>query len=430
VILGILLTSYPISMLVIVALLILTATQSFMCTSSEGKKIECSQCDFGDRNTAFGAQKCKGISGAFAVALSGFSLPISWLVLCSFHLGKAVEQTGLGKRISLGLLKWMGGSLLGLGYAIFAVECMLAPFIPSNTARGGSIIMPLVMSAVKVASASEPTLGSTTIANPLIETHSKDILDIEFDFGLWLLGAILPGTICIMILPLLLLWLCGKDLKSQSSTWGNRFGDEIAGLGPVSVKEIQVMSVLSVCLVLWMFVDDFGLPEAFIALVGVAALLFMGTISWNDVIRNDKAWDSFFWLSGMILMAEQLSAAGVTHWFGSMCAKLLEPVRNPVLAAMALSLFYFFTMYLFSSLTGHIVAMAPPFMEAGKLLRTPPFLQTGLLAYFSALSGALTNYSSGPTVIYFGQGLISKPRWFLIGLVVSVFYLVVYLSVG
>ncbi|KAI8854785.1 Sodium/sulfate symporter [Chytridium lagenaria] len=201
-------------------------------------------------------------------------------------------------------------------------------------------------------------------------------------------------------------------------------------MGRPSLKEYQVMGVLGVCLVLWMLIDDLGIPEAFVSLCGVAALLFMETISWDEVVRNDKAWDSFFWLSGMILMAEQLSFAGVTHWFGNLCAELLSSVESPVLAAVLLALLYFISMYFFSSLTGHIVAMVPPFMEAGKLLQTPRFLQTGLLAYFSALSGTLTNYSSGPTVIYFGQGLITKPRWFLIGLLVSFFYMAVYLSFG
>ncbi|KAJ1775871.1 oxaloacetate transmembrane transporter activity protein, partial [Coemansia sp. RSA 1824] len=86
---------------------------------------------------------CDPIGGSFEVAISGFSNKVSWLVFCAFHIGKAVEKTGFGKRVSLALVGSMGQSALGIGYAVCLAELILAPFIPSNTARGGGIVYPI-----------------------------------------------------------------------------------------------------------------------------------------------------------------------------------------------------------------------------------------------------------------------------------------------
>jgi di/tricarboxylate transporter len=69
-------------------------------------------------------------------------------------------------------------------------------------------------------------------------------------------------------------------------------------------------------------------------------------------------------------------------------------------------------------------------MEAGKVIKAPPFLMTAFIAYFSGLCGSLTNYSTGPSVMYFAMGFWSQRSWLCIGLAVSFLYIRVYLSVG
>ena len=69
-------------------------------------------------------------------------------------------------------------------------------------------------------------------------------------------------------------------------------------------------------------------------------------------------------------------------------------------------------------------------MEAGKAIKAPPLLMTAFIAYFSGLCGSLTNYSTGPSVMYFAMGFWSQRSWMFIGLAVSFLYIGVYLSVG
>ena len=77
-------------------------------------------------------------------ALAGFSNGTVWLIFIAFMFALGYEKTGLGKRISLVLIKALGKRTLGLGYAVALADLALAPFMPSNTARSGGTIFPII----------------------------------------------------------------------------------------------------------------------------------------------------------------------------------------------------------------------------------------------------------------------------------------------
>ena len=77
-------------------------------------------------------------------ALSGFSNGTVWLIFTAYMFSLGYEKTGLGKRISLLLIKALGKKTLGLGYAVALADLAVAPFTPSNTARSGGIIFPII----------------------------------------------------------------------------------------------------------------------------------------------------------------------------------------------------------------------------------------------------------------------------------------------
>ncbi len=83
-------------------------------------------------------------SKVIAWGLSGFSNTTVWLINIAFMFALGYEKTGLGKRIAIILVSKLGKSTLGLGYAIAMSDLILAPFMPSNTARSGGTIFPIV----------------------------------------------------------------------------------------------------------------------------------------------------------------------------------------------------------------------------------------------------------------------------------------------
>jgi DASS family divalent anion:Na+ symporter len=475
--------------------------------------------------------------------LGGFSNDVNWLVFCAFHIGFAVEKTQLGRRLSLLIVRWLGRSLLGLGYAVFICELLLGPFVPSNTARGGGVMMPLVTAIAR-------TLGSTPerwprrrggeflvlcgahanllsasmyatgmAANPLIPKFAKRVFGVEFTYLNWLAGSIVPGLLACVLLPPLLLRLscsrtendnnnsnnssnsnnsagyqsiinptegdyedrqqqrrefqsksstptqsgnemdeCGADKNNNNSALTNsssnrrsvddddddcaeppsfatlqvQVREDLRRMGRLRVQELLLLIELGCCLLLWLTQTWTGLDTHLVAFMTVMALVVTQLITWDDVVRNYKSVDTFFWLGAFIMMATQLGMFGVTQAMGQSLGQAVgkwEP--TPLLATVMLAVTYFLSMYVFSALTGHIIAFAEPFMAAAQLLHCPPMLTTALLAYFSTLCGCLTNFSSGPIVIYFAQGYCrQRSRWFGIGLLVGVLYLCVYLTVG
>src|SRR5271154_4172118 len=83
-------------------------------------------------------------SAALAWGLSGYSNATVWLIFGAFILALGYQKTGLGHRIALVIIKRMGKNTLLLGYGITLADTILAPFIPSPTARSGGIIYPIV----------------------------------------------------------------------------------------------------------------------------------------------------------------------------------------------------------------------------------------------------------------------------------------------
>ncbi|MGL6020272.1 MAG: SLC13 family permease, partial [Gibbsiella quercinecans] len=75
--------------------------------------------------------------------LAGFSSTTVWLVFGAFIFALGYEATGLGRRIALFLVKFMGKRTLTLGYAVVIIDILLAPFTPSNTARTGGTVFPV-----------------------------------------------------------------------------------------------------------------------------------------------------------------------------------------------------------------------------------------------------------------------------------------------
>ena len=171
-------------------------------------------------------------------ALLGFSDTTTWLVVIAFLIAGVIIDTGLGKRVALICIDRVGKTIIGLGYALCSAELLLGPFVPSNTARGGGIIAPLADSISrslgsspeeKPESAGEylhlvgahANLNTAAMfltgmaANPLIARAALDIYGIEFDWVTWALGAIVPGVVGLLGLPIFLKYLSPPTFGSM-----------------------------------------------------------------------------------------------------------------------------------------------------------------------------------------------------------------------
>jgi divalent anion:Na+ symporter, DASS family len=77
---------------------------------------------------------------------AGFGNSIVWLVFSAFLFARAVTKTQLGLRVAYFFISRFARTPLTLGYSVAISDLVLAPFVPSDTARGGAIIAPVVRS--------------------------------------------------------------------------------------------------------------------------------------------------------------------------------------------------------------------------------------------------------------------------------------------
>ena len=66
------------------------------------------------------------------------------------------EKTGLGERVATLFVKLFGKSTLGLAYGLSVAETVIAPAMPSTTARAGGIFMPIINS-LSLSAGSKPS---------------------------------------------------------------------------------------------------------------------------------------------------------------------------------------------------------------------------------------------------------------------------------
>ena len=80
---------------------------------------------------------------------SGYGNPTVWLIFTAFLFASAITSTGFGMRVAYLFIRRFGRSPLTLSYSIAGAGVVLAPFVPSDTARGGGIIAPVVGSIAR-----------------------------------------------------------------------------------------------------------------------------------------------------------------------------------------------------------------------------------------------------------------------------------------
>jgi DASS family divalent anion:Na+ symporter len=383
--------------------------------------------------------------------LSGFSNATVWLIFTAFLFARAITATGFGLRIAYLFVRRFGHSALTLGYSVAASDLALAPFIPSDTARGGGVIYPIARSLAQVfGSEPGPTAGRigaflmligfhstyTTsamfltgmAANPLIAEMASKIAHVELTWGQWALAAAVPGLLSLTVIPYLIYRLHPPEIRDTQAAQRHAL-EELHRMGPLSNREWRLLAILLGVMAGWVTSPWHGLHNAFVALAGVSAILLSRVLTWDDLLHETKAWDALIWFAGLLMMADALLDSGVIKIISSAVFAHMTGWPWPVAAAF-LACTYLYVHYGFASMTAHVTALYPGFLAAGLVAGAPPLLMALLLAYFSNLDAAMTHYGTGSAPVYFGAGYVSQTTWWRLGFLISLVNLIIWLGVG
>ncbi|ECL9117438.1 DASS family sodium-coupled anion symporter [Campylobacter jejuni] len=380
-------------------------------------------------NTAISNLKSKtGIKDA----LSGFSNSLIWLIVISIIVARGVIKTGLGERLAYHFISIFGKKTLGIAYSIVFCETILAPVTPSNTARAGAIINPIVQ-AIARSFKSTPEDGTqnkigtylslvnyqanpissamfitATAPNPLVVDLIVQAtnLEVHLTWGQWALGMFLPGIAAMLLMPLVLYFLSPPEIKStpNASTFAK---DKLKELGKMKNSEKIMLSVFVLLLLLW--AGTFGLlfgislDATSVALLGLSLVLISGVLTFGEVLAEKAAWNTLVWFSALVMMATLLGKLGVTQF--------LAEALGEFASAMGL---------------GEISIMI--FLSLA--LGAPPLLYAFIMIASGNVMMALTHYATGTAPVIFGTGYVTLKKWWSIGFVISIVDIVVMIAVG
>lgn len=388
-------------------------------------------------------------SAALSWALSGFANSTVWLIFGAFMFALGYEKTGLGRRLALHLVRALGKHPLSLGYAIVASDLLLAPFTPSNTARSGGIIYPIISNLPPLYGsyrddAKTQGMGSylmwvaiatTCVTSSMFLTAlAPNLLALELinkqtqisvGWVQWCVAFAPVGLILLLLIPLLSYQWCRPTVKCGDVVlrWA---GEELQKLGKFTRQEYLLSLFIFMALILWVFASDKVHP-ATVSLFIICLMLVCRTLRWDDILSNKAAWNTLVWFATLVALADGLNHTGFIAWFASMISHHLEGWSASSAVLILCTLFYL-SHYLFASVTAHVTAMLPIILAVGQHL-PGLHLPTLALALLGSLGfmGILTPYGTGPSPVYYGSGYLPAVTYWRLGAVFGFFFLLAYL---
>jgi len=384
-------------------------------------------------------------------ALSGFANSTVWLIVTAFLVARGFISTGLGKRIAYIFIRAFGRKTLGLAYSIVASELVLSPAMPSNTARAGGVIYPIVR-ALSSTFGSEPgetarrigaflmvmeyqvtvitsAMFMTSMApNPLIAELAKKTANISISWSMWAVAAIVPGMLSLIVVPFILYKIYPPEIKATPQA-AEMAKNELEKMGPMKRTEKIMLFVFILILALWATSEWNKIDATVVAFVGVSIMLLTGVIRWDDVLVEKGAWDALFWFGGLVMMATYLNQLGFMKWFATTVGNSLAGWMW-ISALIILMLVYFYSHYGFASTSAHVTAMFPAFLAVAVAAKAPPYLAALTFGFFSALNAGITHYGTGPGPIYFNAGYLDQKTWWKLGLIFSFVNIAIWMGIG
>ncbi|KAG6425042.1 hypothetical protein SASPL_115465 [Salvia splendens] len=260
----------------------------------------------------------------------------------------AFVKTGLGDRIATYFVKWLGKSTLGLSYGLTLSEALIAPAMPSTTARAGGVFLPIIKS-LSLSAGSNPgdpskkKLGSYLVQSQLqsagnssglfLTAAAQNLLCLKLaeELGVvisspwvsWFKAASLPAFISLLATPFILYKLYPPEIKDTPDAPAMA-AKRLELMGPVTKNELVMIGTMLLAVSLWIFGDALGIASVVAAMLGLSILLLLGVLDWNDCLSEKSAWDTLAWFAVLVGMAGQLTNLGIVSWMSTCVAKALQ----------------------------------------------------------------------------------------------------------
>ncbi|PWG00839.1 DASS family sodium-coupled anion symporter [Levilactobacillus bambusae] len=375
-----------------------------------------------------------------------------WMIVAAYFMSRGFIKTGLGSRIAYLFIKWFGRKTTGLAYSLMAVDFVTAPATPSSTARVGGIVFPIMESLANAFDshpndqASSRKLGAylsfiafhsdiiaaatfmTAMAPNVLAVSMAGQRGIHISWMEWLIAAIVPAIISIIVIPWLIYKMYPPEIKEtpNAKAWAE---DQLKTQGKMSTAEKIMAGVFVVALVLWMTSSLTGMDATLVAFLAVSALLVTGVLDVSDILHETGAWSTLIWFSVLIFMANELNKLGLITWLSNAMGSALKGYNWAIVFVIVI-LFYFYSHYLFASGTAHVTAMYPALLAILLSAGTPGSLAAMALAFTGSIFASTTHYANGPASVLFAAGYVKQSDWWRMNAILGPVYLIIWIGIG
>eukprot|EP00884_Botryococcus_braunii_P000763 jgi/Botrbrau1/10688/Bobra.139_2s0018.1 len=387
----------------------------------------------------------------FSQAFGAFTNEVIWLIVVSFFFAAGFQKTGLGERVANVFVKLCGKSTLGLAYGLSFAEALIAPAMPSTTARAGGIFMPIIDSLSRTAGSIPGTPSAKKLGSFLVQAQFQGsvnssamfltaaaqnllCLKLAVELGVviaspwvtWLKGSVGPALLGLLLTPLIIYKVFPPEIKSTPDA-PDQAAARLKAMGPLSRDEAIMTATMLGAVTLWVTGDALGIPAVVAAMLGLSNLLITGVLTWKDCLTFSQAWDTLFWFAVLVGMSGELNQQGLIKFFADQVGSSLLALNLTWPAVFVLlNVVYFLLHYMFASQTAHVGALYAAFLAMMLSAGVPGLLAALSLAYMSNLIGSLTHYGSGQAAVYYGAGYLELKDVFLAGAIMGITHLLVW----
>lgn len=324
-------------------------------------------------------------------ALSQFSSASLWLLVTGFVISIAMTKTGVAKRLSLYLIRWLGRTPFGAIMAASLTNFLVAPVTPANTARTAAMLpvvqgiaeayqavpgksnfgKALALSAAFGGNITGSAFLTGTIANPaaLSAIIAAVGASTYTSWSYWAMAAAPTNFIILFVAAWLLLKLFPPEVKEVPGGIGY-VDEELRAMGPMSGPEKRAILYFLIALGLWATDRLHGFNSTMIAFIASALIYFprIGVLEWRES-QNQLPWELFMYFGGVLTLGDALMKSKTIEFVikGGLASLGLASVPETMLLFLLIG-FTIFSHIVWSTTTAMAGVMLPIYVGIAQAL--------------------------------------------------------------
>lgn len=331
---------------------------------------------------------------------AGFFCSAFWIITSAFVISIAIIRSGLGRRIVYGLISKIGGSSLGIGYALTFSNYAVSPVTPSITARGAGISLPIARSICTAfkwsprfskyvcftsSMATFTSAGAFLTAStsgPIVMALAGSVLGVEISWITWFIAA-LPATLTLLLLqPLLIHKLFPPEPRLRKNPRAKEVASRALGeMGPLSRPEKITLAVFLLVIALWATQVWHQISAAIAGLLGIAVLMLTGVMKPENL--RELNFNVLLALAGLYSISSIVAANGGFEWIAQSVAGPLTALP-PIMFMVVFGVLLCYLHILFMVTSAMALSIVPPLFAVALGAGVP-------LTSIALLSGILVN---------------------------------------